>query len=115
MTETMRFPGVGPALVTPMTGDGGVDLDAFADHVEFVLDGGVDFLVPCGTTGESATLTAAEQAEVIRRCVEVSGGRAPVLAGAGSRAPKPAAATARSSRVRRRDRVPPRPDGGPLR
>lgn len=84
MSHTPLFHGTGPALVTPMDAAGDPDLDAFADHVSRALDGGVDFLVPCGTTGESATLTAAEQAAVIRRCVEVAAGQVPVLAGAGS-------------------------------
>lgn len=77
------FRGVGPALVTPMRADGSVDFFALADHVEWVLQAGVDVLVPCGTTGESATLSAAEQAEVIARVVEIAAGRVPVLAGAG--------------------------------
>lgn len=84
MSDGRRFQGVGPALVTPMQQDGGVDLDAFARHVERMLEGGVDFLVPCGTTGESVTLTPEEQRAVIGRCVEVAAGAVPVLAGAGS-------------------------------
>ncbi|HSM05105.1 MAG TPA: 4-hydroxy-tetrahydrodipicolinate synthase [Longimicrobiales bacterium] len=84
MSHEARFQGVGPALVTPMTDDGEVDFDALALHVTYMLDGGVDFLVPCGTTGESATLSPAEQKAVIRCCVETADGRAPVLAGAGS-------------------------------
>jgi 4-hydroxy-tetrahydrodipicolinate synthase len=97
MSDTPLFQGVGPALVTPMTDDGAVDLDGLARHVEYVLDGGVDFLVPCGTTGESATLTADEQKAVIRRCVEVADGRAPVLAGAGSNNTAVAAELARGA------------------
>lgn len=78
------FRGVGPALVTPMGPDGALDMDAFARHVERVVDAGVHFLVPCGTTGESATLSNDEQVAVIRRCVEVAAGRVPVMAGAGT-------------------------------
>jgi 4-hydroxy-tetrahydrodipicolinate synthase len=84
MSDMKGFRGVGPALVTPMNEAGDPDLELFARHVERMLDGGVDFLVPCGTTGESATLTAEEQRAVIARCVEVAAGAVPVLAGAGS-------------------------------
>ena len=97
MTERVRFRGVGPALVTPMTAEGEVDLESFARHVEFTMEGGVDFLVPCGTTGESATLSPGEQRDVIRRCVEVAGGRIPVLAGAGSNDTRVAAELARGA------------------
>jgi 4-hydroxy-tetrahydrodipicolinate synthase len=91
------FRGAGPALVTPMKADGSVDLDAFALHVEWMLDEGVHMLVPCGTTGESATMTPDEQATVIRRCVEVAGGRVPVLAGAGGNDTAVVAALAREA------------------
>jgi 4-hydroxy-tetrahydrodipicolinate synthase len=77
------FRGAGPALVTPMSRDGSVDLDGFSEHVEWMVADGVRFLVPCGTTGESATLSPDEQRRVIRRCVEAAAGRVPVLAGAG--------------------------------
>ena len=97
MTESVPFRGVGPALVTPMKADGSVDLEAFAGHVEFALEGGVDFLVPCGTTGESATLSPEEQATVIRRCVEVAAGQVPVLAGAGSNDTRIATSLARGA------------------
>lgn len=91
------FRGTGPALVTPMTADGAVDLEAFGRHVEWVIEQGVDVLVPCGTTGESATLTPDEQASVIRRAVEVAGGRVPVLAGAGGNDTRVVAALARAA------------------
>lgn len=79
-----RFRGVGVALVTPFLDDGSVDLAAFEEHVEFQIQGGVDFLVPCGTTGESATLDDDEQRVVIQTAVAAAAGRVPVLAGAGS-------------------------------
>ena len=91
------FRGTGPALVTPFDADGEVDLATFSDLVERQIAGGVHFLVPCGTTGESATLTATEQATVIRRTVEVAAGRIPVLAGAGSNATRTAVAFSRAA------------------
>lgn len=71
------------ALVTPFTEDG-LDEAAFRDHVEWQIASGTHGLVPCGTTGESATLTHDEHKRVIRLCVEVADGRVPVIAGAGS-------------------------------
>lgn len=82
-TDATPFRGVLPALVTPMRSDGAINWDALADHVEWVLDQGVHGLVPCGTTGESATLSAEEQQAVIKRVVQIAAGRVPVLAGAG--------------------------------
>jgi len=86
MAGVERFRGVGVALVTPFHEDGRLDLEGFARHAEAMIAGGVDYLVPCGTTGEGATLTSAEQATVIRAAVEVAGGRLPVVAGAGANA-----------------------------
>jgi 4-hydroxy-tetrahydrodipicolinate synthase len=77
------FAGVGTALVTPFTKDGALDEAALRRLVRRQVGGGVDVLVPCGTTGESATLSAAEQERVIAVTVEEAGGK-PVLAGAGS-------------------------------
>lgn len=79
----MQFKGAFTALVTPFSG-GKVDEEAYREHVEWQIEQGIDGLVPCGTTGESATLTHAEHGEVIRICVEQAAGRVPVLAGAGS-------------------------------
>ncbi len=79
----MIIEGVLTALVTPMR-DGQVDLDALAAHADAQVAAGVHGLVPCGTTGESPTLTADEQRRVIARVVEVAAGRVPVVAGAGA-------------------------------
>ncbi|MCK5236035.1 MAG: 4-hydroxy-tetrahydrodipicolinate synthase [Deltaproteobacteria bacterium] len=71
------------ALITPFK-DGKVDEDALRAHVEAQIEGGVDGLVPCGTTGESATLTHVEHNRVIDIVIETSAGRVPVVAGTGS-------------------------------
>lgn len=71
------------ALVTPFK-DGKVDEVAFADLINWLIGQGSDGFVPCGTTGESATLTHDEHARVVELCVEVVNRRVPVIAGAGS-------------------------------
>ena len=71
------------ALVTPFK-DGVVDETAFGDFIEWQIESGTHGLVPCGTTGETATLTDAEHRRVIELCVEAANGRVPVIAGAGS-------------------------------
>ncbi len=80
-----RLEGSMVAIVTPMKG-GATDLKALRELVEWQLAEGTDGIVPCGTTGEGATLTAAERADVIRTVVETVKGRAAVIAGAGSNA-----------------------------
>jgi 4-hydroxy-tetrahydrodipicolinate synthase len=75
---------VGTALVTPFTGEGALDEGALRCLVRRQVEGGIDFLVPCGTTGETPTLSAAEQERVVALTLEEAGGRVPVLAGAGS-------------------------------
>ncbi len=80
-----RLEGSMVAIVTPMK-DGAVDVRSLRELVEWQVFEGTDGIVPCGTTGEGATLTAAERAEVIRTTVEVVRGRAAVIAGAGSNA-----------------------------
>ncbi|KAB7648566.1 4-hydroxy-tetrahydrodipicolinate synthase [Polymorphobacter fuscus] len=72
-----------PALVTPFR-DGAVDFDALAAFIDWQVTEGSSGLVPCGTTGESPTLTHAEHYAVITRTVEVAAGRVPVIAGCGS-------------------------------
>lgn len=71
------------ALVTPFK-DGAVDEKAFGDFVDWQIESGTHGLVPCGTTGESATLSDDEHKRVIGLCVEAAAGRVPVIAGAGS-------------------------------
>jgi 4-hydroxy-tetrahydrodipicolinate synthase len=72
-----------PALVTPFSG-GRVAQDTFADFVEWQIAEGSNALVPCGTTGESATLNRDEHRDVIAKAVQVANGRVPVIAGCGS-------------------------------
>ncbi|MBI1876381.1 MAG: 4-hydroxy-tetrahydrodipicolinate synthase [Acidobacteria bacterium] len=77
------FTGCGTAVVTPFTAAGAIDDTALRRLVRRQIEGGIHFLVPCGTTGESPTLTQAERRYVVERVVEESAGRVPVLAGAG--------------------------------
>lgn len=76
--------GCGTALVTPFRRDGAVDEAALRRLVEWQIAEGVHFLVPCGSTGEAATMTTAEHRRVVEITVEVSAGRVAVVAGAGS-------------------------------
>ena len=78
------FKGSLVALITPMRPDGSVDEKAFADFVEWQIAEGTHGIVPVGTTGESPTLSHAEHKRVVEIAVEVSAGRVPVIAGAGS-------------------------------
>lgn len=78
------FRGVGTALITPFTHDGALDEAALARFVDWQIAEGVNFLVPCGTTGENPTLTAEEHRRVVELTVRTANGRVPVLAGAGS-------------------------------
>ena len=79
-----KIQGCGTALVTPFTRSKGVDFEAYQELVRWQVDAGIDFLVPCGTTGESVTLTEQEYQGVIRSCVESAAGAVPVVAGAGT-------------------------------
>src|SRR5688572_142175 len=75
--------GCGTALVTPFATDGSVDDAAVKRLARRQIDSGIHFLVPCGTTGESPTLTEDERVRIVELVVEESAGRVPVLAGAG--------------------------------
>nr|MDO8134111.1 4-hydroxy-tetrahydrodipicolinate synthase [Candidatus Njordarchaeum guaymaensis] len=72
------------ALITPFKQDGQIDKEGLRQLVELQLKGGVDGLVPCGTTGESATLSHEEKHVVVKTVVDASNGKVPVLAGAGT-------------------------------
>src|SRR3972149_2919206 len=76
------FEGVLPALITPFTKDNKIDMDGLRQNIEFLIDGGVSGVVPCGTTGEAATLSIQEHEKVIEYAVEYS--TVPVVAGTGS-------------------------------
>lgn len=83
MTTIEKLKGCGPALVTPFHEDGSLDLDSLKSLVEFQIAEGSDFLVPCGTTGESVTLSFDEHCQVVQTVVQAASGRVPVIAGAG--------------------------------
>ena len=78
-----EFSGVGTALVTPFTKSGALDEAAVRKLARRQVDAGIHFLVPCGTTGETPTLSPAERRRIVELCVEEARGRALVLAGAG--------------------------------
>ncbi len=79
-----RLQGCGTALVTPFSPDGSVDYPALRSLVDWQIAEGIDFLVPCGSTGEAQTLSEAERERVVASVVEVAAGRVPVMAGATS-------------------------------
>ncbi len=78
-----RFSGSMTALITPFR-DGAIDEAALEKIVDFQLANGTSALVPCGSTGESATLSHAEHIQVVERVVAIAGGRVPIIAGTGS-------------------------------
>ena len=80
----MQLHGCGTALVTPFHQDGSIDDGALRNLISWQIDSGIDFLVPCGTTGETPTLTHDEWLQVIDTTIEVVAGRVPILAGASS-------------------------------
>src|SRR6202795_2603848 len=80
----MQLRGCGTALVTPFSQDGAVDENALRNLVAWQVDSGIDFLVPCGTTGETPTLSHDEWLRVMDVTIEVAAGRVPIVAGATS-------------------------------
>lgn len=80
----LEIRGCGTALVTPFSQDGTIDVEALRRLVQFQLREGIDFLVPCGTTGETPTLEKEEYLGVIRVVVEEASGKVPIIAGVGS-------------------------------
>src|SRR5439155_2147170 len=85
MTVTKKsFQGTGTAMITPFKSDGSIDEKALRRFVDFQIDGGVDMLLPCGTTGEGATLDENETDRVVQIVIEQSRRHVPVIMGAGS-------------------------------
>src|SRR5579864_395253 len=80
----MQLRGCGTALVTPFHQDGSLDEPALRNLITWQIESGIDFLVPCGTTGETPTLTHDEWLYVIDLTIEVAAGRVPIVAGATS-------------------------------
>src|SRR5271156_4121836 len=80
----MQLRGCGTALVTPFSQDGAIDEDALRNLVAWQIESGIDFLVPCGTTGETPTLSHDEWLYIIDVTVQVAAGRVPIVAGATS-------------------------------
>ena len=80
----MKLRGCGTALVTPFRSDGSVDEAALRSLVAWQVESKIDFLVPCGTTGETPTLTRDEWIRVVEITIEVVAGRVPIVAGATS-------------------------------
>lgn len=90
------FHGVGAAMITPFDSDG-VNFDAFGSMIEYLIDGKIDSLIVCGTTGEPATMTADERRAAIAFAVEKTGGRVPVIAGCGCNSTAETVANARAA------------------
>ena len=97
MAAALRIEGTYTALVTPFTGDGAIDWPAFDALVEAQVAGGVQGIVPCGTTGESPALTHEEHAALIERSVARASGRVQVIAGTGSNSTREAVAMSKGA------------------
>ena len=95
MLRVMQLRGCGTALVTPFTQDGAVDETALRNLVAWQVESGIDFLIPCGTTGETPTLSHDEWLHVIDVTIEVVAGRVPIMAGATSNSTQEAVAKAK--------------------
>lgn len=80
------FKGAGVAIATPFHEDLSINYEEFGRLIDFVIDGGADAIIVCGTTGEASTLTHEEHLDAIRYCVERVNKRVPVIAGTGSNA-----------------------------
>ncbi|GBR07629.1 4-hydroxy-tetrahydrodipicolinate synthase [Asaia siamensis] len=99
MARNKDFKGSLTALLTPFRDDGTVDLAALGRFIDWQIDQGTSGLIPAGTTGESPTLTHDEHALVVAHTVKISGGRVPVMAGAGSNSTHEAIGMARHAKA----------------
>ena len=93
--NSQRLAGCGTALVTPFTKSGDIDERSLRAFVDWQIASGVHFVVPCGSTGEAATMTTDEHRRVVQITVEQTAGRVPVVAGAASNDTKKAIALSR--------------------
>src|SRR5438445_3468809 len=96
----MQLRGCGTALVTPFRQDGSMDETALRTLIAWQVESGIDFLVPCGTTGETPTLSHDEWLHVIDTTIEVAAGRVPIVAGATSNSTHDAVAKAKEVAAR---------------
>src|SRR6266436_5637797 len=96
----MQFRGCGTALVTPFRQDGSIDETALRNLVAWQIESGIDFLVPCGTTGETPTLSHDEWLRAIDLTVDSAAGRVPIVAGATSNSTTEAVAKAKEAAER---------------
>src|SRR5512146_2461082 len=97
----MNLRGCGTAIVTPFKADGSIDEPALRALVAWQVESGIGFLVPCGTTGETPTLSRDEWLRVIDITIEVAAGRVPIVAGATSNSTRDAVEKARTVAVRK--------------
>ena len=79
----MIYKGVGVAICTPFDSRGEFNEKSYKNHINFLIDNGVNAIISCGTTGEAATMSLEEQINVVKCAVQVSNGRVPIIAGAG--------------------------------
>src|SRR5205807_2422896 len=96
----MQVRGCGTALVTPFHQDGSLDEAALTNFISWQIESGISFLVPCGTTGETPTLTHEEWLRVIDLTIETAAGRVPIVAGATSNSTRDAVAKAQELAAR---------------
>ena len=99
MSQSILSSGLWTAIATPFLENGDVDYGALGKLIEFQIDEGITGIVPCGTTGESPTLSKPEHLEVIDLTVKTAEGRVPILAGAGSNCTASALKTATEARA----------------
>src|SRR3954464_14451648 len=97
--NSQRLVGCGTALVTPFTKSGEIDERSLRSFVDWQIASGVHFVVPCGSTGEAATMTVAEHRRVVEITVEQTAGRVSVVAGAASNDTKKEIALPREMRA----------------
>ena len=90
--KDILFKGCGTALVTPFTDDGSIDFEQLRKLIDFQILEGVDSLIICGTTGESATMSLEEKKQVIEFAVKIARRRVPIIAGTGGNDTKSAIA-----------------------